>query len=445
MSESRRHAALIGLLLASTIAAAAESAPSYAYGLPIRVSTPAASQVLSLPAAVYEQAQHPGPSDIAVLDADGRAVPHALCAPAEPARGAERFVPLPLYPLQTPATPAASSAGTATLSQSSDGTTISRTITLQPLPAASETEPRIGAYLLDLRELPAGAIALLVDWQRADGGSELDLELARSGDLQDWSPLAQTRLLQAEAGGRALAARRIAFTAEQRDYLRIASRVPLSQLELQAVLPAVADAPVLRWFVAQAGALTRPDGAVRIDYRSQPSTPVQAARLRLPTGVQTLDLQLRALGADGQPLGPLWSGIVRPDSTQDELPHWAPQASAGLRIDILRGGQALAEPLPLELGYRPARLTFATQGPGPWQLVYGAARPPTAERWQCSELIEGAATADVVGKPRTLAGEAALKAPDAPLPLRQWTLWTLLLIGAAAVIGMAWQTLRERR
>ena len=43
------------------------------------------------------------------------------------------------------------------------------------------------------------------------------------------------------------------------------------------------------------------------------------------------------------------------------------------------------------------------------------------------------------------AGEAALKASREPLPLRQWTLWALLLIGAAAVTGMAWQTLRERR
>ena len=244
MSELHHQAAWIGLLLTAGVAVqAADSAAPYAYSLPIAIPTPAANQVLTLPASVYEQTRHSGPRDLAVWDADGKAVPAALCPPAAQLDGAERRIDLPLYPLQTPAPPATNTAGTASLSQSSDGTTISRTITLQALPAASEAVPRIGAYLLDLRDLPEPAIALLVDWQRQDGGSELDLELAQSPDLQNWAPLARTRLLQAEAEGKSLASRRIGFSAGQRGFLRIRSQTALSRLQLQAVLPRSAHRP----------------------------------------------------------------------------------------------------------------------------------------------------------------------------------------------------------
>lgn len=447
MSELHHQAAWIGLLLTAGVAVqAADSAAPYAYSLPIAIPTPAANQVLTLPASVYEQTRHSGPRDLAIWDADGKAVPSALCPPAAPQDGAERLIDLPLYPLQTPTTPAGTSAGTASLSQSSDGTTISRTITLQALPAASESAPRIGGYLLDLRELPQSAIALRVDWQRKDGGSELDLELAQSDNLQNWAPLTRTRLLQAESEGKSLASRRIGFSAGQHGFLRVSSREALSRLQLQAVLPPIREAVALRWFAASPGPLTRIEGGLRIDYRSQPAAPVQAARIALPAEINTLDLRLTALTANEVPQGELWRGLLHSAAeTADAAPQWSPQSSEQLRLDITRGGQTLSEPLQLELGYQPARLAFAAQGRGPWRLVYGAAQLPATERWQCDELLINAALAETSGAPQVLAGIEALRPATKPLLPGNWGLWALLLLGAAAVVGMACQTLREQR
>jgi len=446
VAEWQLRAILAGLLIAAGAAKADEPAAAYAYSLPITVKTAAANQLLTLPASVYEQARHSGPRDLAVWDADGKAVPSALCPPAAPRDGAERLIDLPLYPLQTPAPAAANTAGTASLSQSSDGTTISRTITLQALPAAGETMPRIGAYLLDLRDLPEPAIALLVDWQRQDGGSELDLELAQSADLQNWAPLARTRLVQAESEGKSLAARRIGFSAGQQAFLRISSQTALSRLQLRAVLSPIPAPVALRWFTASPGPLSPADGGLRIDYRSQPAAPVQAARITLPGGIRTLDVRLLAIQAGGAPSGELWRGLLHSSEGQaDESPQWLPQSSSHVRLDIPRGGQTLSQPPQLELGYQPARLAFAAQGRGPWRLVYGAAQLPDAEHWQCGELIAGAAIAEIDGAPQVLAGEEALRPAGKPRLPRHWGLWALLLLGAAAVIGMAWQTLRERR
>ena len=444
MIEHLSRPALLVLLGLLPGVAAAEPAPVYAYSLRIETPTPGYRQLLSLPASVYTATRFPGPRDLAVWDADGRAVPHALCPPPDPETSAERHIPLPLYPLQTPAAPDGEQAS-ATLSQSSDGTTVSRTVVLRPLSLEEHGRPRIGAYLLDLRELPAAASALLVDWQRQDGGSELSLELARSEDLRSWTPLGRAPLLQAEAEGRSLSARRIDLTSRQRAYLRISTAVPLSRLQLQAVLPGAEVAAPLRWFPATPSPSSAAEPPSHIDYRSLPAAPVQAARLRLPAGVNALDLRLRTLDAQGNSGAQLWRGVLQTgaDEPATEL-GWPAQSSPALRMEILRGGLGLGQAPALELGYQPARLAFAAQGRGPWRLVYGAATLPEQEKWQCAELKAAAHAATAEGEPQVLAGPSALEPPPAGLP-RQWGLWLLLVLGAAAVIGMAWQTLRERR
>lgn len=450
MTEFLRRPALLALLalpglLPAPSGAEPAPAPVYAYSLAIGTPTPGYRQLLTLPASVYAQARFPGPRDLAVRDADGRAVPHALCPLPEPQAGAERLVALPLYPLQLPA-PAEGEQATATLSRSSDGTTISHSLVLRPLSMEEHGQPRIGGYLLDLRELPAAASALLVDWQRSDGGSELSLELARSGDLRSWTLLGSAPLLQTEAGGRSLSARRIDFTQGQQAYLRISTAVPLSRLQLQAVLPGTEAAAPLRWFPATPTTPATAGPPLHIDYRSLPSAPVEAARLRLPEGVNALDLQIRALDAQGHPGAPLWRGLLQAgaDDPATEL-RWPAQSSPALRMEILRGGLALGQAPTLELGYRPARLAFAAQGRGPWQLVYGAATLPEGEQWQCAELKAAAHIAVAEGEPQILAGPSALEPPPVPPLPKHWGLWALLLLGAAAVVGMAWQTLRERR
>lgn len=445
MTEHRSRRTVLAMLALLPAFASAETVPAYAYSLAIETPTPGYRQLLTLPPSVYASTRFPGPRDLAVWDADGRAVPHALCPPPAPEASAERLLPLPLYPLQSP-TAAAGEQASATLSQSSDGTTVSRTLVLRPLPLEEQGQPRIGGYVLDLRELPVAASALRVDWQRQDQGSELSLDLARSDDLHSWTALGSTTLLQTEAEGRSLSARRIDFTQRQRSYLRISTAVPLSQLRVQAVLPGPEVAEPLRWFPAAVTLPATTEPPLQIDYRSLPAASVQAARLRLPEGVYALDLHLRAVDAQGRPGASLWRGLLQagPGEPATEI-TWPAQSSPALRLEILRGALAPGQAPGLELGYRPARLAFAAQGRRPWRLVYGAAAPPEGERWQCAELKAAAHLASADGEPELLAGTKALEPPPAENLPKHWGLWALLLLGAAAVVGMAWQTLRERR
>jgi len=105
-----------------------------------------------------------------------------------------------------------------------------------------------------------------------------------------------------------------------------------------------------------------------------------------------------------------------------------------------------------ELGWLPHRLTFVAQCPPPYTLAYGSASVGAPSEPVSALLgdMEGERRAALVktvelGSLVTLGGAARLSPPPPPLPIRQWVLWAVLLLGVAVLAWMVRSSYRQLR
>jgi hypothetical protein len=120
------------------------------------------------------------------------------------------------------------------------------------------------------------------------------------------------------------------------------------------------------------------------------------------------------------------------------------------RVHITRG---TAPNLSLELGYRPSKVEFVTQGAGPYTVAFGSRRVEQATRVTCGSLLGNMPPADrrklivegTSGDVTELGGETALQAPPRKTPTRLIILWGSLFAGVAVLVGMALSLIKRLR
>ena len=100
----------------------------------------------------------------------------------------------------------------------------------------------------------------------------------------------------------------------------------------------------------------------------------------------------------------------------------------------------------LQIGWIAQKLVFAARGSGPFQLVYGNSAAKGAA-YPIESLIPGYKTdaefevkPAALGEPVTLAGAARLRAP---MDYKKWSVWIVLVLGVAALGGMAYRLSRQ--
>lgn len=447
------------------LAPAGAVAPNdFASGIELAATAPRPLLELSLPDAVYAGVTRADLADLRVFNAEGLAVPHALCAAAVTLPGtAPRFVDQALDVFSLRAAQDKGNVAGVDVQVRAPGEADVR-VQVQASGAPDQTSTQLSGYVISAEATQWPIRALRLRWQAADGASTVSVRVEASDDLDRWwTIVAQTTLLRVDNAGGTLERMRIALPEARYRYLRLvradAGPAPdVSQVLAETVQTSPADEAPFVWIEpqaqTQAGAGT--DGFA---FDAARRAPVQIARIGLPLPNMALQARLQSRASEKVTWKTQWQGEVfalagETDARQNADLRFAAVADPLWRIDVTEGQESLGEGRPtLQLGYRPDRLRFLAQGDEPFTLAYGSARAEPARRRDCADLLKqlpGTELANLVGtaqpgSPRTLGGENALKPAPAPLPWRQIVLWGVLVSAALLLLAMARSLLRRAR
>jgi hypothetical protein len=454
----------LALLLAFAALPARALAPGeFAKGIDLQTQPQRPLQELALPDALYAGVVRADLGDLRVFNAEGVAVPHALCAgPAfeEPQPAAVNNQELPVFGLRDGVREILPQHVHVDV-ESGGSTDVHVSSSPNVAPDAAPPEP--AAYIVDASGVADPIRALRLTWDTADGASLVMVSVEASDDLDRWRTVVdQTTLLKADAQGRKLERMRIELPTARYQYLRLqrADDGPpprVNQVIAEIVHENAARETALRWFDALALPALAPQTGLPFDAGRQ--APVEAARIALPASNMTITAALAHRLSAALPWEQAWSGEVfridAADGTRSNADaRFAATTQRWWRVQVTQGFESLAgQPLALQLGYRPQTLRFVAQGTPPFTLAYGSSRAEAAPSRACQDLLQqmpalelrelvGAATP---GAARELGGEAMREAPPRPTPTRLVALWVVLIFGSAILLGMAFSVLRRVR
>ncbi|MDO5610427.1 MAG: DUF3999 family protein [Pseudomonadota bacterium] len=399
---------------------------------------------LVLDEAVYRHANRADLGDVDVLDADGNPVPATVFSADAPAAIASAWRALPWFAL-----PQAAPSGNDDLRILSERTPEGRVLRVETAPAATADQaPR--SWLLDASTINAPLTALRI---RLAGDAPVDVRVAIDGsdDLNRWQTLvADAAIIRLTADGKQLQQTQITLPdhADAR-YLRIrllaaSARLPLAAVEAHPRAQAVAAARAWQSYPPRTNSNDRRVFEFEVDARA----PFDRANILLPGNTATR-WRLESRESPEQPwrlrAGP-WTHYQL--SKGEQSPAQAFAAVRDRQWRLTADAQVKASPQ-LELGWRPEVLVFVAAGQPPYRLVAGSAqhrrqpapvgdllvemRRKRGQDWQpVSARIDGEGAASDAG------------ALSAPVDIKRYALWGLLLLAAALVGGFALSLLRGR-
>lgn len=404
-----------------------------------------------LDAAVYRAAADARLRDVQVVDADGVPVPSAVfSAAAAPARGVARIA-VPWFAL--PAVPASAGAQGWELDAQTDADGRLRGVQARVTGVTAAALPR-NVFIVDASRLRATPRALHLRW-RPDGVLDAGYRVDASDDLDRWRPLSERgRLVDISRGATRLLQQRIEVDIDgpAPRYLRLTpdrsdTRIDLIGVEAELTRPPSAAA--LQWLSLAPTALRgqRPAFAYALDAR----VPVTHVDVALPGNHAvewTLDSRVHA-DAPWTRRVARWVafGVGEGGRATRSPPHALAQATRDRHWRLQAGSGVPGAPV-LRVGYRPEVLVFVAQGRPPYALVAGSARErrapaPVASLVESLQRARGAQWQPVtatLGAPVALAGQAAHATPG---DWRTWLLWSVLVLGALAVVAFALRVLRS--
>jgi hypothetical protein len=438
---------VIVLALASAVFAA-ERPDDFAYGIAIQTGARGALYEIEIPLAVYRGVSRGDLGDVRVFNGSGEAVPHAL-KPRETAQAATRAaMQLPVFPLRGSAGDK-SAAADIRIQKRGDGTLVS----IRDVRRGAAPERQLRAYLIDASQVKRPIQSLQLDWQgTADFVGKVRIE--GSDDLGAWSIVAdQAALARLDFGGFKLNQTRVELRGAAHKYLRLSwpeQQPPLESLTVLAE-PAAGVIPARRvWHSFNGSALAGKSGEYMYDLGGP--IPFDRLRVELPEVNSLAQLQIfgRAKGAEQwrQKTGATVYRLRRGDAevTSPEIAVGAAgETEVLLKADPKGGGIGAGVPV-IHLGWIPQKLVFAARGGGPFQLAYGSASAKPAA-FAIDALIPGyksdaqfnAETASL-SEPKELAGPSRLRQA---IDYKKWTLWIVLILGAAALGFMAYRLARQ--
>jgi hypothetical protein len=440
----------LGTLVAATAQAAAPRPDDYSQGIVIEAPQGLPLIEMAMPESVYQTTTRADLADLRVFNADGTAIPHAFCTPAEMSPPVIEQHNLSIFQLRAPTRGAA--AGSQIEVQTSGGTQVR----VQQNEPVEESASKPSVHIIDVRTIEQGVRAIEFDWNSPDGASEARVRIQASDDLDRWTNIvAASTLLQVEGANDRLGRKRIEVPPRRYQYLRVerADGGPALQIEsalAETVSPGADIEPT--WFTAE---LVNPRDADVLTFDTRRMAPIQFARLRLPQNNTSVRFQLASRPDEASAWRERWSGESYSILTERGL-----RVSPPARFDpvadrywqVRMPVDVSLQPA-LELAYRPVRLRFLAQGASPYTLAFGSRRAEAAAPASCDGLLADVKAEDRAqmlaegypGMPRTLGGEVALTPMPEKTPLRLVVLWGVLVTGVALLVAMALSLLRRLR
>jgi hypothetical protein len=478
----RRLRATLRALLAALAAAGAggaavaqsEADATYRHEAPIRIETAAPVLRLAVPAPVLARSASPRHADLRIVDATGARVPFARLPAERRERADERSRDAVPYPL--PARPSPDGTWPLPIAIAVDG---DRIRVRRGGPPPSEPPGRSAGWLVDTgprtAETPA-AESLVVAWS---GPAEFTAgyRLQTSDDLRAWRDGEPGQLLQLASPAGTLVQATVPLPAPAQRYARLVWTDPAAPVPTVTGIRAVAPVRVADGTSAPSAEVAVPARAVAADTAAGLSEedarrtlvfdfdgplPVDAVRLRLPTGEARL-LPVRIDGRESTRVAwrPLGTAVFRTGPEGGETPESRLQAFAGggsglplrqIRLVVdPRVAMPAAAGVALDARLALPELVFAPTGTPPFRLQTGNATAsdgalPLAmlvpERHVDRARLGRASVGPVAENAE--AARAADRA-DRLAAVRPWALWALLLVGVAALAAMVWRLAKAPR
>lgn len=440
------------LLVTALAAATPPSRNDYAKGLSVEATYSQPMIETLLPDDVYRTVTRNDLGDLRVFNAEGIPVPHAFCAAPDSTVPEVAEQQLRVFVLRGREQVYTGSSRVAV--ETPAGTRVD--VQESAPPAAAVVSGLV--HIIDARGATEPLRAIRFDWHSSDGVSEVKVRIEASDDLDQWRVIVPTStLLIARQGGQELRRERIELPRREYQYLRV-QRVdggpPLAINGVIAERVGAAEEIEPVWFNARR--LESKEADVLL-FDAEHVAPVSYARLRLPQENSSISVSLQSRSDEEFPWRSRWSGesyVIVADTARRESPpaRFEPTPDRYWRVQILKDPQVYQGSL-LELGYRPTRLRFLAQGPGPFTVAFGSRRAEISRPAVCDDLLSDVSAADrermvEVGYPGQilpLGGDEALKPVPKKTPLRVVVLWGVLVVGVALLVGMALSLLKRVR
>jgi len=434
--------ALLGLCAA--LSAGAREAPGdFTRQVPLLISGEGPWYRLELPLAVQLSARQADLRDVRVFNAASEPLAYALVR--QSAQGAENLTRLKGFPLYATADSGDTAPGVRVQS-SATGTLVQ----VQPASEApTGTQVRRG-WLLDASAVKAPLHKLILDWSsERDGFQRFSIEA--SDDLQQWRAWGEGQVARLAFADERVEQREVALPGQPARYLRLlwqgqaAPELTSIQVQSTSSLPLA-----LVWSQPMAGSVIQPG-----QYSWQLPSALNIERVRIELRQSNSLAPVGLLGRQGsqQAWQPLSRGLLYrltqggQDVTQDQLqlPGY-PVEQLKLEVDE-RGGGLGAEAPALSFAVRATQLVFLARGEPPFTLAVGNPSVKAANL-SLATLIPDYSPQRLaaLGQAR-VDGQWHANVPVAPTVAGiNWQaigLWAVLLLGVAALGGMAYSLLRK--
>jgi hypothetical protein len=435
------------LITAFATYALADANPSdFARGFRVNVEQGQPLVHVSLPDEVYQISTTPTLNDVAVFNADGTQIPHAICRAPETQPEQIQEQTLPIFESNTSAS---EQDGTNVQVQTTTGTHVN----VDEKNSGSNAETR---FLIDARGPDAPIRAITFDWSSSDHASEVRVSIESSSDLDSWRTVVPgTTLLRANGTQNQLRRDRVQLPATRYDYLRVRRVDSGPLLELQSVTAEVVTTPAAIepiWVVAQP---QRSTDTSELYFDSGRVAPIGFVRLRVPLDNYSLAAEIATRDDDKSAWVSRWTGesyVVTTGNNRRESDAARVQSVTDRywRVHIAGGP---APNMSMELGYRPSLVEFIAQGAGPFTVAFGSRRADHAPAVACGSLLSNMPSAErdkliseaLAGPITALGGDTALQAAPRKTPTRLIILWGSLIVGVALLMGMALSLIKRLR
>lgn len=444
----------------------------YGWSWPLSGACQSGACQVELTPEVYAASTDPGLRDIEMFNAAGETMPLAAIAYDQRVVLHDEQLPLPVFAL-----PQAAAGTDENLHVHLERDAAGRLHRLDADTVAA-TAATPADYVLDASAADGDIDSLWLEWRSDVGDVNAQFAVDVSNDLQRWqNVVVAATVLDLHQGGALLAHRNIPLPGTHSNYLRLHRLdhgAVLAELAVQARLRTreSVTVPTRRWLTAafveaQMRPATDPANAsapaATYLYRLPAALAVEAARIELGSDNSLARLSLSSHHRAGAL--PQTSDEVAQWSARGELTAFRLRQNE-LRIDNdeivltadgraedwrIQAWQPLDRAPTLTLAWRPERLVFLAHGSGPYRLAAGSRTARRADYPIDAALAQYRSRLGAqwqpplvaLGERVTLAGTAAIQAAPPARPWKTWLLWSVLVAGAALVVGMAVHLLRE--
>lgn len=434
--------ALVGLCTALS-AWAAEAPADFTAQVPLAISGEGPWYRLELPLAVQLSARQADLSDLRVFNAAGEPQAYALVRQsAASAKNLARLKGFPLYAADN----SSDSAPSVRVQSSATGTLVQ----VQPsseVPAGAQVRR---GWLLDASAIKAPLQKLILDWSAEhDGFQRFSIEA--SDDLQHWRSWGEGQLARLAFADDRVELREVALPGQPARYLRLLwqgqAAPELTSIEVQST----SSLPLpLVWSEPLAGSALE---AGQYSWQLPGALNIERVRIELRQPNSLAPVGLAGRQDSKQAWQPISRGLLyRLPQNGQEITHDQLQLPGypvrQLKLDVDERGGGLGPQAPgLSFAVRATQVVFLARGEPPFTLALGnpsakAANLPLTTLipdYQPQRLA-------VLGQAR-VDGEWRANPPAAPnvagMPWQTIGLWAVLLLGVAALGGMAYSLLRK--